>query len=68
MRSASAIAALMRTTVEKYGRIDIFSHNAAIAGPGGIESTTEEAYEGMRLGGFDPSGALFRRCKYSVVG
>ena len=45
MRSVSAIEMLARATVEKYGRIDIFWHNAGIAGPGGLERMTEEAYE-----------------------
>ena len=35
---------MVRKTVEKYGRIDIFFHNAGIAGPGYLDRTTEEGY------------------------
>jgi NAD(P)-dependent dehydrogenase (short-subunit alcohol dehydrogenase family) len=31
--------------VDTYGRLDIFYHNAGVAGPGYIELTTEEAYD-----------------------
>jgi NAD(P)-dependent dehydrogenase (short-subunit alcohol dehydrogenase family) len=41
----SDIQNMIKEIVEKYGQIDIFWHNAGIAGPGGIEHTTEEAYE-----------------------
>ena len=41
----SEIESMVRKTVEKYGQIDIFWHNAGIPGPGGIDHTTEEAYE-----------------------
>jgi NAD(P)-dependent dehydrogenase (short-subunit alcohol dehydrogenase family) len=41
----SEIQKMIGVVAEKYGRIDIFWHNAGIAGPGGIEDTTEEAYE-----------------------
>ena len=43
--SVSDIQNMIRKTIEKYGQIDIFWHNAGIAGPGGIEHTTEETYE-----------------------
>src|SRR4030042_1317340 len=36
---------MIRTTVATYGRLDIFYHNAGVAGPGRIELTTEEAYD-----------------------
>lgn len=39
------IKKMVNTTVEKYGKLDIFFHNAGIAGPGYIESTSEEAYD-----------------------
>lgn len=43
--SVPDIQNMIRKTMEKYGQIDIFWHNAGIAGPGGIEHTTEETYE-----------------------
>lgn len=43
--SVSDIQNMIRKTIEKYGQVDIFWHNAGIAGPGGIENTTEETYE-----------------------
>ena len=36
---------MVQATVARYGRLDIFYHNAGIAGPGRIEFTTEEAYD-----------------------
>jgi NAD(P)-dependent dehydrogenase (short-subunit alcohol dehydrogenase family) len=36
---------MVRATVARYGRLDIFYHNAGVAGPGRIELTTEEAYD-----------------------
>ena len=36
---------MVKATVARYGRLDIFYHNAGIAGPGRIEFTTEEAYD-----------------------
>lgn len=36
---------MVRTAVAAYGRLDIFYHNAGIAGPGRLESVTEEAYD-----------------------
>src|SRR3990167_6002651 len=36
---------MVKATVARYGRLDIFYHNAGIAGPGRIEFTTEEADE-----------------------
>jgi NAD(P)-dependent dehydrogenase (short-subunit alcohol dehydrogenase family) len=43
--SVSQIQETIGVVAKKYGRIDIFWHNAGIAGPGAIEDTTEEAYE-----------------------
>jgi NAD(P)-dependent dehydrogenase (short-subunit alcohol dehydrogenase family) len=43
--SVPEIQRMISVVAKKYGRIDIFWHNAGIAGPGGIEDTTEEAYE-----------------------
>jgi NAD(P)-dependent dehydrogenase (short-subunit alcohol dehydrogenase family) len=43
--SVSDIQNMIKKTIEKYGQVDIFWHNAGIAGPGGIEHTTEETYE-----------------------
>ena len=39
------IGNMVQATVARYGRLDIFYHNAGIAGPGRIEFTTEEAYD-----------------------
>ena len=36
---------MVKATVARYGRLDVFYHNAGVAGPGRIESTTEEAYD-----------------------
>jgi NAD(P)-dependent dehydrogenase (short-subunit alcohol dehydrogenase family) len=36
---------MVKTTVETYGKINIFWHNAGIAGPGRLEGVTEEAYD-----------------------
>jgi len=36
---------MVKTTVALCGKLDIFYHNAGIAGPGRIERTTEEAYD-----------------------
>ena len=39
------IEKILKTAVETYGRLDIFYHNAGIAGPGSIELTSEEDYD-----------------------
>jgi NAD(P)-dependent dehydrogenase (short-subunit alcohol dehydrogenase family) len=36
---------LVRSADSAYGRLDIYFHNAGVAGPGLLESTTEEAYD-----------------------
>jgi len=36
---------MVRMTIAKYGKIDIFYHNAGVAGPGRLELTTEDAYD-----------------------
>jgi NAD(P)-dependent dehydrogenase (short-subunit alcohol dehydrogenase family) len=36
---------MVRATVARFGKLDIFYHNAGVAGPGRIEFTTEEAYD-----------------------
>lgn len=36
---------MVSATVARYGKLDIFYHNAGVAGPGRIEFTTEEAYD-----------------------
>lgn len=36
---------MIKTAVDTYGRLDIFYHNAGIAGPGYLELTSEEAYD-----------------------
>ncbi len=35
----------IKTTVDTYGRLDIFYHNAGFAGPGPLELTSEEAFD-----------------------
>ncbi|MFC1906517.1 SDR family NAD(P)-dependent oxidoreductase [Chloroflexota bacterium] len=39
------IEKMVEVTVATYGKIDIFYHNAGIAGPGFLELTTEEDYD-----------------------
>jgi NAD(P)-dependent dehydrogenase (short-subunit alcohol dehydrogenase family) len=39
------IAEMVRAAVAHFGRLDIFFHNAGVAGPGRIELTSEEAYD-----------------------
>lgn len=36
---------MIKTAVDTYGRLDIFYHNAGMAGPGYLENTSEEAYD-----------------------
>jgi NAD(P)-dependent dehydrogenase (short-subunit alcohol dehydrogenase family) len=45
LTKVAEIEKMVKTTVNKYGKLDIFFHNAGIAGPGYLESTTEEAYD-----------------------
>lgn len=45
MRNIGELEKMVQTTVDLYGRLDIFYHNAGVAGPGRIERTTEEAYD-----------------------
>jgi NAD(P)-dependent dehydrogenase (short-subunit alcohol dehydrogenase family) len=39
------VEALVSSAVSAFGRLDIYFHNAGTAGPGLLESTTEEAYD-----------------------
>jgi NAD(P)-dependent dehydrogenase (short-subunit alcohol dehydrogenase family) len=39
------IEVMVRAAVAHFGRLDIFFHNAGVAGPGRIELTSEEAYD-----------------------
>jgi NAD(P)-dependent dehydrogenase (short-subunit alcohol dehydrogenase family) len=39
------IEKMVQGTVSSFGKLDIFYHNAGVAGPGRIESTSEEAYD-----------------------
>lgn len=39
------IEAMVAATVAAHGKLDIFFHNAGVAGPGHLSSTTEEAYD-----------------------
>jgi NAD(P)-dependent dehydrogenase (short-subunit alcohol dehydrogenase family) len=39
------VQAAVREAAQAFGRLDIFWHNAGIAGPGAVEETSEEAYD-----------------------
>lgn len=39
------IEEMIKATVARYGRLDIFYHNAGMAGPGLLENTSEAAYD-----------------------
>ncbi|MFC1993823.1 SDR family NAD(P)-dependent oxidoreductase [Chloroflexota bacterium] len=41
----SDVERLVKIALETYGHLDIYWHNAGIAGPGPIEDTTEEGYD-----------------------
>lgn len=41
------IAALVDTTVARYGKLDIFFHNAGLNGPGHFEETTEKDFDAL---------------------
>lgn len=43
--SLAEVEALVRCAVSSFGRLDIYFHNAGTAGPGLLDSTTEEAYD-----------------------
>lgn len=45
LRSTARIAAAVEEAVDRYGRLDVFFHNAGVAGPGLLEHTTEEQYD-----------------------
>lgn len=45
LKSLVDIQELIRKTMTRFGRLDIFWHNAGIPGPGSIEHTDEEAYD-----------------------
>jgi NAD(P)-dependent dehydrogenase (short-subunit alcohol dehydrogenase family) len=45
LESVAEIENMVKAAVAKYGRLDIFFHNAGIAGPGRIERTTEREYD-----------------------
>ena len=45
LRKVADIENMVKKTVERFGKLDIFFHNAGVAGPGRIEGTTEEAYD-----------------------
>lgn len=45
LRNTGEIVKMVKKTVATYGKLDIFYHNAGVAGPGRLESTTEEAYD-----------------------
>lgn len=64
------IEAMVRAAVATYGRLDIFFHNAGVAGPGRLASTTEEAYDQimaihMKAGFF---GAQFAAAEMAKTG
>lgn len=43
--AVSQLEQMVRTTVDSFGKLTIFFHNAGIAGPGALEATSEEAYD-----------------------
>jgi len=43
--SVSQLERMVRATVDSFGKLTIFFHNAGIAGPGTIETTTEDTYD-----------------------
>jgi NAD(P)-dependent dehydrogenase (short-subunit alcohol dehydrogenase family) len=45
LTAISELEKMIKTAVDTYGRLDIFYHNAGIAGPGYLEYTSEEAYD-----------------------
>ncbi len=45
MRSVADVEGAVAATVAAYGRLDIFYHNAGVAGPGRMEFVTEESYD-----------------------
>lgn len=45
LESLTDVQKMIGKAVGTYGRLDIFYHNAGVAGPGRIELTTEEAYD-----------------------
>jgi NAD(P)-dependent dehydrogenase (short-subunit alcohol dehydrogenase family) len=45
LSKTSAVEMIVNKTVEHFGRLDIFFHNAGIPGPGFIERTTEDGYD-----------------------
>ena len=58
MQHIGELEQMVKTTVASYGRVDIFYHNAGVAGPGRIERTTEKDYDqimaiNLKAGFFD---------------
>ncbi|WP_176400700.1 SDR family NAD(P)-dependent oxidoreductase [Pigmentiphaga sp. NML030171] len=45
LRQTGRIADAVDETVRRYGRLDVFFHNAGVAGPGLLEHTTEAQYD-----------------------
>ncbi|MCX8125590.1 MAG: SDR family oxidoreductase [Dehalococcoidia bacterium] len=43
--SVPQLEQMVRIAVEKFGKLTIFFHNAGVAGPGPLETTTEESYD-----------------------
>jgi len=41
----SDVEKMIKMTSRRFGKLDIFYHNAGVAGPGRLETTTEEAYD-----------------------
>lgn len=64
------VEAMVDAAVSTYGRLDIFFHNAGVAGPGRLSLTTEEAYDQimaihMKAGFF---GAKFAAAEMAKTG
>ncbi len=43
--AVTELETMIKTAVATYGSLDIFYHNAGVAGPGHLENTSEEAYD-----------------------
>ena len=70
LTSVDDIKAMVDAAVSAFGRLDIFFHNAGVAGPGRLALTTEEAYDQimdihMKAGFF---GAKFAAAEMAKTG
>ncbi len=61
--SVSDLEKLVKATVAKYGKLNIFWHNAGNAGPGRIEDTSEKDFD-VTIGIHDKGG--YFGCKFAI--